>query len=280
MADIKWIKIATEVFDNRKIRQIEIMPDGDSILVIWFKLLCLAGNVNDKGLIYFTNEIPYTDQMLSAQFNRPLTTVQLALTTFQRFGMIEVIDDIIKVSSWEKYQNVEGMEKIRAQTRARVAAHREKQKALDCNVTSNATETHGNGTDIDIDKELDIEEDKEKEKKEIKKKKKPANADFISLFSSYTTNENLIEALSAFVEMRVSIKKKPTERAMTMILSKLNKLAHSDEEKILILEQSILKNWTDVYELKNQQQRGNIDEGSITVDADGVKRDKSGLQVW
>lgn len=271
MAEIKWIKIATEVFDNRKIRQIEIMPEGDSILVIWFKLLCLAGNVNDKGMIYFTNEIPYTDQMLSAQFNRPLTTVQMALNLFQRFGMIHIIDDIIHVSSWEKYQNVEGMEKIREQTRKRVAAHREKQKALECNVTSNATVTHGNETDIDIDKELDIEEEKKKNKK-----KKPANADFTSLFSSYTSNQDLIDALNAFVEMRISIKKKPTERAIKMILSKLDKLAHSDEHKILILEQSILKNWTDVYELKDQQQRGNVNAKLIPSHGE---YDSSGRQL-
>lgn len=106
--------------------------------------------------------------------------------------------------------------------------------------------------------------EKEEEKEETnKKKKKPANADFIELFSSYTTNANLIEALSAFVEMRVSIKKKPTERAMKMILNKLDKLTSSDEEKILILERSILKNWTDVYELKTQKQRGNTDAKSI-----------------
>ena len=273
MADIKWIKIATEVFDNRKIRQIEIMPEGDSILVIWFKLLCLAGNVNDKGMIYFTNEIPYTDQMLSAHFNRPLTTVQMALNLFQRFGMIEVIDDIIKVSSWEKYQNVEGMEKIREQGRIRTARYREKQKLLECNVTSNATVTHGNGTDID--KELDIEEEKEKKKN---KKKKPAKADFTSLFSSYTSNEDLIETLNAFVEMRISIKKKPTERAMKMILNKLDKLAHSDEDKILILERSILKNWTDVYELENQQ-RGNVNAQSFRNNGQGIQKDSMGFEM-
>ena len=108
------------------------------------------------------------------------------------------------------------------------------------------------------------EKEEEKEQTDKKKnKKKPANADFISLFSSYTTNENLIEALSSFVEMRVLIKKKPTERAMKMILNKLDKLTSSDEEKILILERSILKNWTDVYELKTQKQRGNTDAKSI-----------------
>ena len=56
MADIKWIKIVTDMFDNRKIRQIECLPDGDSIIVIWMKLLCLAGQTNDNGMVYFTKD--------------------------------------------------------------------------------------------------------------------------------------------------------------------------------------------------------------------------------
>ena len=108
MADVKWIKIAINMFDNRKIRQIETMPDGDSLLLIWVKLLCLAGNVNDGGYIYLTKEIPYTDEMLATQFNKPLTTIRLALKTFEQFGMIEVINNMILLSSWQKYQNTDG----------------------------------------------------------------------------------------------------------------------------------------------------------------------------
>ena len=88
MADVKWIKLSTEIFDNRKIRQIECLPDGDGIIVVWVKLLCLAGNINDNGMVYFTKDIPYTDQMLAMQFNRPLPLIQLAMATFQKFGMI------------------------------------------------------------------------------------------------------------------------------------------------------------------------------------------------
>lgn len=128
MADVKWIKLMTDVFDNRKIRQIEAMPDGDTIIVIWFKLLTLAAETNDSGLVYFTQDLPYTDQLLATQFNRNLTTVQLALTTFERFGMIEVVDEVIKVSNWERYQNIEGLERMREQNRLRVAKHREKKK--------------------------------------------------------------------------------------------------------------------------------------------------------
>jgi len=186
MSEIKWIKITTDIFENRKIRQIESLPDGDAIIVIWLKLLTLAGNINDQGLIYFTQEIPYTEEMMATQFNRPLSTVKLALKVFVEFGMIDIVDDILKISNWEKYQNVDGLERIREQTRKRVAKHREKQKTLEtreigkneqgvtlCNVTSNATVTQCNAAE----EEEDIDIDKEKEKYKKKNAKATATAD-------------------------------------------------------------------------------------------------------
>ena len=156
MADVKWIKITTDLFDNRKIRQIENLPDGDGIIVIWVKMLCLAGNINDNGLLYITKEIPYTEEMLAQQFNRPLLLVKLALDTFVKFNMIEIVDDVFHISNWEKYQNIEGLEKIREQTRARVARHRENKKQISCNVTSNVTVTQSNAIDKEEDKENNI----------------------------------------------------------------------------------------------------------------------------
>lgn len=162
MADIKWIKIVTDIFDNRKIRQIETMPDGDTILVVWFKLICLAGTINDAGMVYLTKDIPYTDEMLARQFNRPIQTVRLALSIFEQFGMIEVVDNFLMLSSWEKYQNVESMDKIREQTRKRVAEHRERSKQLPSNASCNVTVTHSNATDkIRVDKNREDNSDRD-----------------------------------------------------------------------------------------------------------------------
>lgn len=156
MADIKWIKIVTDMFDNRKIRQIECLPDGDSIIVIWMKLLCLAGQTNDNGMVYFTKDIPYTEQMLAQQFNRPLTTIQMALNTFEQFGMVELVDNILHISNWEKYQNIDGMEKIREQNRLRKQRQRERQKLLaDMSQDSHVTVTQSHATEEDIDKDID-----------------------------------------------------------------------------------------------------------------------------
>ena len=194
MAEVRWIKIATDIFNNKKIRLIESMPDGDAIIVIWFKILMLAGNTNEGGYIFFTKDIPYTEQMLSTLFGRPLPTIQLALKTFQEFNMIDLVDDIIHVSNWEKYQNVEGMEKIREQTRARVAKHRELKK-IECNVTRNVTVTQGNATDIDIDKEKEINILPSKEKS---KKKKYGNYKHVSL-----TDEEYNKLVSDYGEQAV-----------------------------------------------------------------------------
>ena len=131
MAEVKWIKVSTDMFEsNRKIKQIEMMPEGDTVLVIWLKLLLLAGNVNDGGAIYLTPEIPYTEEMLATELRRPLNTVKTALAEFERFGMIEIVDDILHLSSWEKYQNTEKLNEIREYNRIAKQRSRERRKQL------------------------------------------------------------------------------------------------------------------------------------------------------
>lgn len=157
MSEIKWIKITTDIFDDEKICLIDALPDHDAILVIWFKILALAGKHNRNGLLMMSDKVHYTDEMLATIFRRPLNTVRMALGIFEQFGMIEIIDGIIALPNWEKHQNIDGMEKIKEQTRNRVARHREKQKnlALGGNVTCNVTVTESNATEEDRDKELD-----------------------------------------------------------------------------------------------------------------------------
>lgn len=167
MADVKWIKIATDIFDNRKIKQIEAMPKGEAIIVIWIKLICLAGTINDGGRIYFTDDIPYTPEMLATQFTRPVQIIRLALDTFERFGMIDRTDGFISLSSWGKYQSADKLEKMNASNRERQARHRAKKRDASAaedvtgNVTVTLPVTQSNAIDIDIDR--DKEEDKEKE---------------------------------------------------------------------------------------------------------------------
>ena len=158
MPEIKWIKITVDVFDDEKIKLIDCLPDRDCTLVIWFKLLALTGKKNEGGLLFMSPKMPYTDEMLSTLFNRPLNNIRLALNTFIDFGMIEINDDKkISVVNWEKHQNIDGMDKIKEQNKARQKKFRENQKLKQLSVSdnSNVTVALSNGTDkskIRIDK--------------------------------------------------------------------------------------------------------------------------------
>lgn len=166
MGEVKWVKLSTQMFDDEKIKLIEQMPESDTLLIIWVKLLAQAGKTNASGFIYLSENVPYTDEMLAHIFGRPLGIVRMALDTFRKFGMIEINEqNYISICNWEKHQNLDALEKIREQNRKRVSKHRAKQRALQlpkpCNVTDNITVTQSNATDID--KELD----KDKELKDI-----------------------------------------------------------------------------------------------------------------
>ena len=125
MADVKWIKITTDIFDDEKILLIESLPEADSIIVIWFKLLCLAGKMNNSGVFMMNDKIPYTDKMLATIFRRKESTVQLALQTFENFGMVEIIDGVITIPNWGKHQNLDQLEKKRVSQREYMRQYRE-----------------------------------------------------------------------------------------------------------------------------------------------------------
>ena len=124
MAEDKWIKIVTNIFDDEKIRYIEKLPDGNSMIVLWFKILCLAGKSNSDGFLMLTDKIAYTDEMLTAIFGCSTNLLKVSLNLFQSLGMIEIIDNKIYLTNWERHQNVKALEEMREKTRKRVAEHR------------------------------------------------------------------------------------------------------------------------------------------------------------
>lgn len=164
MADVKWIKITTDMFDNRKIKHLRRLPDGNSIVLIWVMLLTLAGRCNSGGMIFLTENIPYTPKMLADELDFEESTVQLALDALEQLGMIQTSGDgFLAVTGWEEHQNIEGMEKIRESKRLAQARWRAKQAAIaeksTVDSTVDSTEIESNNADKDIDKEK--EEDKE-----------------------------------------------------------------------------------------------------------------------
>ena len=155
MAEVKWVKLTTDMFDNRKIKHLRRLPEGNNIVLIWVMLLTMAGRCNSGGMIFLTENIPYTPKMLADELDFEENTVQLALKVLEQLDMIVTDNGFFAIAGWEEYQNIEGMEKIREQNRERKRLQRErrKQSLLDESRDSHVTVTECHDTDIEVDKE-------------------------------------------------------------------------------------------------------------------------------
>lgn len=164
VAEVKWIKIVTDVFDDEKILMIETLPEADSIIVIWFKLLCLAGKKNNCG-VFQMGRMPYTDEMFATIFRRPINTIRLALNAFEKYGMIEIINNTVTIPNWNKHQSLDALEKKKERDRLYQSKRRAEQKAL---LEKSSDESSDIASQIRVEekrkeksrKEVDVEESK------------------------------------------------------------------------------------------------------------------------
>ena len=131
---------------------------------------------NSNGLVLVEDEFPYTDEMLSVIFGKPLSTVKLALATFEKFRMIENTEKGIYITNFDKHQNIEGLDRIRKQNRIRKQRERERKKALLLEESGSvvpalpdngpAQNTEVTGLSRDISREVTKQREKEEEEKE------------------------------------------------------------------------------------------------------------------
>lgn len=254
MAEVKWIKITTDIFDDEKVLLIESLPDAYAIITCWFKLLCMAGKQNNSG-VFMMGQIAYTDKMLATIFRMKESTVQLALQTFEQFGMIEIVDGVITIPNWNKHQSLDSYEKKKERDRLYKRERRAAQRALIGQSSDMSSDSQTPpSSDVAVSEE-EKEREKEGDKKVSKKERTQSGYDAIL---AEIANESLRETYLEYIKMRKMIKSPMTDRALQMLVNKVQELEPYDvDRQKALLEQAILNNWKSVYPLKDQpvQQR-------------------------
>ncbi len=247
--NVKWLKLMNDMFEDDKIEYIESLPDGDTVLVVWIKILCLASKSNSGGTLMITDEVPYTPSLLAHKFKKTIVQVEYSLSVMQKLNMIDIVDDIINVSNWSKYQSVDELEKIREQTRLRVARYRENKKMLECNVTSSVTKTLNRNENVLNSYSNSISnniENNNKKEKEILKKSQPSEKELIDSFEFPEDVKNTIyDWLSYKKEKHQSYK--PT--GLKTLLKKLKEDCNTngDEYVIKSIEYSMTSNYSGIF---------------------------------
>lgn len=254
MADVKWIKITTDMFDNRKIKHLRRLPDGDSIVLIWVMLLTLAGRCNSGGMIFLTENIPYTPKMLADELDFEESTVQLALNALEQLGMIQTNDDgFLAVTGWEKHQNIEGMEKIRESKRLAQARWRAKQATIAEKSTVDSTV---DSTRISVDHaEEEKEEDKNKKEKENRSVRETTHTLFARLLPDYLLSDSLQAKMGEWVKYKTERKEPYKEQGMKSLLRQVENKAiqYGDDAVCSLIDECMANNWKGIIFNRLQQ---------------------------
>ena len=257
MSNIKWIKLSTSMFDDEKIKLIEQLPESDTILIIWIKLLSQAGKTNANGYIYLNENVPYTEEMLATIFGRSLNTVRLALRTLREFGMIYIDDDsFIRISNWEKHQNVEGMDRVRKLNAERNKRYRERKKQqLPETKMNNVSVTSRDGTEEELerDKETDIEIEEEGDKEKDK--------NVARIIQFWDKNGFGVNNIHAKKQLLLWLDDSSFKEPGDVILKALNIACENDARRLKYAE-GILRNWENeslltVEEIENSHKKRN-----------------------
>lgn len=268
MGGISWIKIDVGMFDNRKIRYLRKLPEGDSIVLIWIMLLTLAGRCNAGGAIFLTETVPYTPQILADELGFDVSTIQNALDALERLNMVVPNGSYLQIAGWSEHQNIEGMEKVREQNRMRKAAQREREKAKRDALSrdSHVTVTQSHATE----KEEEIDLESERDITPPTPSKETASELFKRLLSEHSFSEELRGKLVEWLQYKTERRESYKETGLKSLLRQVenNAKKYGDQEICDLIDLSMSGGWKGIAfdKLKSQGMRNSSSKKTAADD--------------
>ena len=267
MAEVKWIKLTTDMFDNRKIKYLRTLPEGNNIVLIWVMLLTMAGRCNSNGMIFLTENIPYTPKMLADELDFEESTVQLALTALENLQMVVTNNGYFTISGWTEHQNIEGMDKIREQNRKRKQVQRARQKeTLLIGETPMSRDSHVTVTQCHAtDKEIEREEEREVRDNKKKSVKENSHTLFERLLPEYNIPFSVSEKLKEWLTYKTERKEPYKEQGMKSFLRQVeNKTIEYGEQAVCdLIDECMSNGWKGIiYDRLQQKTSKSVNYGS------------------
>ena len=197
-----------------------------------------------------TNTVKANDQYVKKSLKWGISKIQKTKQTLKEHGLIDIVQRRKggKIDGWFIKVSYLVNERKADEIKIKVQNINNTQNQQVENCTSGNEETNALKEKIKcLEKEIEVLKDNKKERKPKKQTKS-----YDEQIEEYTGNEELQEALKAFIQMRSFIKKPMTEYALKLMLKKLDELGNNATTKIAIINQSITHNWQGIFPLKDE----------------------------
>lgn len=239
-----WLKLQVGFFQELIIKQLRTLPEGDSIVLLYLKLLLKA--INTEGIIYYQHILPTLDEEIALDTGEKSALVKLTISALCQYHAAVFLDD--QSLQLLYLEDMVGSESASA---SRVRNHRANQKlikekeqvALQCNETV----TEGNTTEISC--RTEIEE-----------------------IPSYFADTLLNSMFLSYLEYRKENGKEVKGIAISYCIDKLESLSNSPAEQVAIIKQTIQNGWTDFFPLKGKKEKVSGSNVSAWLEREKIKK--------
>ena len=252
-----WLKLPKDFFEDKAIKRLRQIAGGDTYTIIYLKMLLKS--MEDDGKLFYGGIGDTICDEIALDINESADDVQVTISYLEKKGLLIVTDSEVELT---RLTEMVGSETDKAELMRKL---RNKEKGnnvtkISNNVTKALPTVTNCYTEKEKEKEIEIEKSREDIEIDTKKKKKSAKADLNGMIDSFTENEELKDALKAFLDMRKSIKKPiQTEYAFKLALNKLKQLSDIDSIRIEIVNQSVEHNWRTFYTLQNSYRTNEVE---------------------
>ena len=263
-----WIKLRTDFFDSDLMDWIHEQENGTELIYIYLRLCMMAVNKEDGRIIreLGTIEMPYDATKLASVIKSTPEAIKQAMNVFQKVGILKIEEDgAITIPHAEEMVGIDNASRDAAKKRA----YREKKKNKCVGAEATCPPHNGDmsedtvgtcpphngdmsedivGTKQPLEKEI---RERDKSEKEEKKEEKKNNFDVFHSIDSLSCCQPLKDALKDWARMRRQIKAPLNDRALSLGLTELKKLATDEETMVEIVNQTIFNSWKGFFPLRH-----------------------------
>lgn len=272
MNDIKLNDIADDLLILNKITvdrlfQLENCADCIALYVFYYK----------TAKWQKTDTVKANDQYVKKSLKWGISKIQKTKQALKEHGLIDIVQRRKdgKIEGWFIKVSYLVNERKADEIKIKVQNINNTQNEQVENCTSGNEETNALKEKIKcLEKEIEMLKDNKKERKPKKQTKS-----YDEQITEYTENEELQNALKAFVQMRSFIKKPMTEYALKLMLKKLDDLGNNDTTKIAILNQSITHNWQGIFPLKDEY-TNQVKQSEKKYDQNGYESEEDLMKMF
>ena len=177
-----WLKLKKDFFKRHDIKILEAMPDGHLSVLFYLKLM--LESIDHEGALRFSDEVPYSPEMLSVITDTDIEVVNSSLKRLQDLKLLEITQDgtilIDKVKSMTGFETEWAKKKKEYREKKGQKADKEKTREgqSEDNVLTMSSKCPHNvlakEDNVRQEIELEIEKEIEIDSKEKSIKEKPA----------------------------------------------------------------------------------------------------------